>query len=73
MFRYLLPISNFDGPQLSLMATINTMPHTTEQDYRNIIRRLAGVFQQVEDTIQLMKLGIEKGIVHHQSAMVTRV
>ncbi|MCZ6599585.1 MAG: DUF885 domain-containing protein, partial [Acidobacteria bacterium] len=58
----LLPINQMSGVQNSLAATILLMPGENTADYEDILARLAGVPQVVQETMALLKRGVAAGV-----------
>lgn len=58
----LLPINQMSGVQNSLADTILLMPGETKADYEDILARLAGVPQVIQETMALLKRGVAAGV-----------
>lgn len=58
----LLAISSLQGIHLDIPLFISLMPHDTEQDYQHILQRLDGLHFLVDQTIDCLCQGIQKGI-----------
>ncbi len=58
---HLIPFTSDSGFHLSLVRLASTVPLATAQDYRNYISRLRAVPVYVEQHIELMRTGIERG------------
>ena len=57
----LMPINQLEGIQQDIPRTFAQMPAATREDYENIVSRLTGVRQAVEQTIALMRRGLSAG------------
>lgn len=60
---YLMPINQMGGIQISFAGISNYMPFKSIQDYENYIERMKAFPLKVEQTIDLMKRGVESGWV----------
>ena len=58
----LLPITQMDGVQQSVSDVIDYMPASTVAQYEDIIARMNAVPALVDQTIELMHRGLERGI-----------
>jgi uncharacterized protein (DUF885 family) len=59
----LLALNQLEGPQQSAAMTIVQNPALNMADYENILSRLRGVPKVVNQTIDLLKEGVKKGVV----------
>lgn len=57
-----MPINQLQGVQQSVASVLNAMPAQTVRQYKDIIARLNGVPLLIEQTIELMKKGLEIGV-----------
>lgn len=60
---YLMPIDQMGGIQIGFAGISNYMPFNSEKDYENYLSRLAAFPTKINQTIDLMKRGIETGWV----------
>ena len=60
---YLMPISQMGGIQISFAGISDYMPFKSITDYENYISRMGAFPKKVDQTIDLMKRGIESGWV----------
>ncbi len=60
---YLIPIDQMGGIQIDFANIHNYMPFESAKDYRNYISRLNAFPKKIEQTIELMKRGINMGWV----------
>lgn len=58
----LLAINQLGGIQQNVAQTFAVMPTRNRADYEDILSRLEGVGKQVDNTILLLRMGIEKGV-----------
>ena len=58
----LMPINQLEGLQQDVPRTFALMPAATPEDYENILSRLSGVPQIVDQTIALMERGLAAGV-----------
>ncbi|MEM9821481.1 MAG: DUF885 domain-containing protein [Bacteroidota bacterium] len=58
---YLIPIASDGGFHTSLIYSIKDSPFNTTEDYQHFIKRLEGVKKYMEQHINLMRMGLEKG------------
>ena len=58
---YLIPITSDGGFHTSLVYNIKDNPFNTAEDYQNYIKRLQGVKKYMDQHINLMRIGLEKG------------
>lgn len=58
----LMPINQLQGVQEAPANTLVQNPQNTLKDYEDIISRLRGISTSVDQSIELMKAGISKGI-----------
>ena len=58
---HLIPFTSDSGFHLSLVRLASSVPLATAQDYRNYISRLRAVPVYVEQHIELMRIGVERG------------
>lgn len=70
---YLMPLNQMDGIQNSFIQTVQMMPFKKEKDYKNYLSRLNAFSQQIEQTITLLKTGVEKGYTVPKAAIVNVV
>ncbi len=61
--NYTMPISQQNGPQLSLANLTRTITWQTEQDYKNFLLRMRAFPAQIDQTIENMREGMELGLV----------
>ncbi|MGH9458751.1 MAG: DUF885 domain-containing protein, partial [Thermoanaerobaculia bacterium] len=59
----LMPINQMGGVHQDLAELAIMMPKRTEQDYRNLIARMRAYPGLVDQTIALMRRGLERGII----------
>jgi uncharacterized protein (DUF885 family) len=57
-----MPINQMDGVQQDLARTLELAPHATVKDYENMIARLKGIPTVLDQTIVLLKKGLETGV-----------
>ena len=57
-----MPITQMNGVQQGLAQTLEISPRATVKDYEDILARLNGVPKVVEQTVVLLKKGLETGI-----------
>lgn len=57
-----IPITQMGGVQQNVPHLLSIMPAATVEDYENILSRLNGVQERVNQTIALMNKGLESGI-----------
>jgi len=67
--NFVLVVNNLEGPQLDFDRLISWMPKNTTEDFDIIISRMSKFPVQVDQTIDLMTLGVEKKITYHESSM----
>lgn len=58
----LLPVNQMEGVQQSISDVIDVMPATTVAQYEDIVARMNAVPALVDQTIDLMRRGLERGI-----------
>jgi uncharacterized protein (DUF885 family) len=58
----LMPLSQMEGVQQSVAQLLTMMPATSVQGYENIVARLRGVPTLVDQTIALMRAGLDAGL-----------
>ncbi len=68
-FDILLPISQLSGVQLDAASTLNKQPHSTIEDYLDILSRLRSLPKLVDQTIDLMERGIDRKVVQPKVIM----
>ena len=56
----LMPVNQMEGIQLSFPQLVGSTPFRNMEDYKKYLARLAAFPKQVDQIIELMKLGIEK-------------
>src|SRR5882724_7961227 len=56
----LTPISQMDGPQITFAQLADSSPFHTVKDYENYVARLSAFPKYIDQTIALMKTGIDK-------------
>ena len=61
---YFLPIDQMSGIQISFAGLQDYAPFNTAKDYQDYLARLKAFSKKVDQTIDLMKRGIEAGWVH---------
>ncbi len=57
-----LPVTQLSGLQQEVARTLELSPHSTVQDYEDMIARLKGVPVLIDQNIVLMRKGLEAGI-----------
>lgn len=57
-----LPITQLNGIQQKVSRILAMMPGNTVADYRAMLGRLRDVPQQIQDTIELLRLGLRHGV-----------
>ncbi|PZM85539.1 MAG: DUF885 domain-containing protein [Candidatus Melainabacteria bacterium] len=62
----LMPINQLQGVQEAPANTLVQNPQNTLKDYEDIISRLRGISISVDQSIELMKVGVSKGITPPQ-------
>jgi uncharacterized protein (DUF885 family) len=62
----LMPINQLQGVQEAPANTLVQNPQNTLKDYEDIISRLRGISTSVDQSIELMKVGVSKGITPPQ-------
>lgn len=62
----LMPINQLQGVQEAPANTLVQNPQSTVKDYDDIISRLRGIAASVDQSIELMKVGVSKGITPPQ-------
>lgn len=62
----LMPINQLQGVQEAPANTLVQNPQNTVQDYDDIVSRLRGIAASVDQSIELMKLGVSKGVTPPQ-------
>lgn len=70
-FRFYLALSNMEGIHLDFPRLLSYMPRETLLDYYTIIDRLNNLPQQINQVIELLKAGMEEGIVLHEHSIVS--
>jgi uncharacterized protein (DUF885 family) len=60
----LLPLSQLEGPHINAPEILNLMPMTTLAHGNDAMARLEAVPALIRQTIELMKTGLAKGLVH---------
>lgn len=58
----LMPINQLSGIQQDAAQALSLMPTRTAQHYENILARLEGLDTVIDNTIEWMQLGLEKGV-----------
>jgi uncharacterized protein (DUF885 family) len=58
----LMPINQLEGVQESPATTIAQNPTANVKDYEDIIQRLRGIPQLIDQNIELMQAGLKKGV-----------
>ena len=58
----LMPLSQMEGVQQSVAQLLTMMPATSVDEYQNVVARLRGVPALVDQTIELMKGGLDAGL-----------
>ena len=58
----LMPLSQMEGVQQSVAQLLTMMPATSVKEYENVVARLRGVPTLVDQTIALMRAGLEAGL-----------
>jgi uncharacterized protein (DUF885 family) len=58
----LMPLSQMEGVQQSVAQLLTMMPATSVQEYENVVARLRGVPALVDQTIALMRAGLDAGL-----------
>ncbi|MBC7473594.1 MAG: DUF885 domain-containing protein [Candidatus Sericytochromatia bacterium] len=67
---YLMPMNQMDGVQNSFIQTLQMMPFKKEIDFKNYLSRLKSVSSYIDQTINLMKLGIKDGYTVPKAAII---
>jgi len=67
--NFLLVLNNLEGPQLDFDRLISWMPANTSEDYNKILQRMSELPTQIDQMIELMKLGVENKITYHENSM----
>jgi uncharacterized protein (DUF885 family) len=62
----LMPINQLQGVQEAPANTLVQNPQNTIQDYDDIVSRLRGIAASVDQSIELMKVGVNKGVTPPQ-------
>jgi uncharacterized protein (DUF885 family) len=57
-----MPVTQMTGPQQDVAQTLDMSPHGTVKDYEDILARLDGVPALLEQTMILLKKGLETGL-----------
>lgn len=57
-----MPLDQLGGIPLEVESILGMMPTSTEDDYANILSRLSGIPQLIDQTLDLLKTGLEKGL-----------
>jgi uncharacterized protein (DUF885 family) len=65
----LLPVSQQSGVQIEAVGTLSKQPHATKSDIKDILSRLKYLPDLIDQTIELMKRGIEEKIVQPKVIM----
>ena len=65
----LLAISQMEGVQQIVPDTLNFMPHESVEDYDTLLQRLRAVPRLVDQTIALLKQGVDAGVVQPGAAL----
>jgi len=60
---YLMPVNRLVGPHSILPDMIEVTPFASEQDYENYLSRLIAIPAYIEAQIELMRAGMEAGMV----------
>lgn len=68
---YYMPLDQLGGIPLDVPSTLMMMPKENFEDYEAILMRLSGIPVLIDQTIDLLKKGIEKGLVQPQIALRT--
>jgi uncharacterized protein (DUF885 family) len=58
----LMPLSQMEGVQQSVAQLLTMMPATSVKEYENVVARIRGVPTLVDQTIALMRAGLESGL-----------
>jgi uncharacterized protein (DUF885 family) len=58
----LMPLNQMEGVQQSVAQLLAMMPATSVREYENVVVRLQGVSTLVDQTIALMKAGLDAGL-----------
>ena len=59
---HLMPVNQLGGVHQEAARTLTTMPSKTVKDFENIIGRLRRLPKQIDQTTELMSLGLKKGV-----------
>jgi uncharacterized protein (DUF885 family) len=63
---YLFPVTQLWGPQQGPPRTINQMPKKNKKNYTDILERLKNLPKYVDQTTELLKIGLSKGVTPPQ-------
>jgi len=66
----LFVLTQMDGPQRNIPATLNAMPHRKFKDYQNILKRLQDLPRYLNQSQQLMQQGLNKNITPAQVSLL---
>ena len=58
----LMPLSQMEGVQQSVAQLLTMMPATSVKEYENVVARIRGVPTLVDQTIALMRAGLDAGL-----------
>lgn len=64
-----MPVDQLSGIPMEVESILMMMPKTNEQDYENILSRLSRVPVLIDQTIDLLTAGLEKGMTQPQVAL----
>jgi uncharacterized protein (DUF885 family) len=67
---FYFPVSQQGGSHLSFISTITNHPTSTRKDLENVLKLLEDVDIRVEELIEILDFGIEKGLVPPKVTMV---
>lgn len=63
-------LTQMDGPQRNIPATLNAMPHRKLKDFQNILARLRDLPRYLAQSQRLMRQGLDAGITPARVAML---
>lgn len=70
---HLMPLNQMSGIQNEFIQTVQMMPFKKEKDYQNYLARLKSLPRQIDQIIDLLNNGIEKGYTVPKPAIVNVV
>jgi len=69
--EYLMPIDQMGGIQISAANLVDNTPFETERDYQNYLQRLRALPVKINQTIKLMKKGIQDNFMPPQIVLTS--